>query len=173
MKAIFVLVALHLIAFALGMWQPLDRADPWSLVGYGFTHAGGWHLAANMLALLSLGLGVEREAGATGLLTAYGTGLIGAGIAHLLWGGASPVVGASGGVAALLVAYAATNPRKTLWLLVLPLRAPVAAGLFAAFGAACVWFGWLPRIAHVAHLGGMFFGGLWAVAQLKEKSNGN
>jgi membrane associated rhomboid family serine protease len=135
-----------------------------SVLGYGFTHAGWLHLAANMLSLLGLGLGVERESGAWGLVTAYLTGVVGAACAHMAFGSPAPVVGASGGVMALLVAYAATNPRKVLWLLVLPLRAPWMVALMALLTLACIVFGWLPQIAHVAHFGGMAHGALWALA---------
>jgi membrane associated rhomboid family serine protease len=166
---VFVLVALHVLAFALGVWMPLDALHPWSLLGYGFTHAGLLHLSANMLGLLGLGLGVEREAGWSGLLAVYVGGLLGAGGAHLALGGTTPAVGASGGVAALLVAYAACNPRRVLWLLVLPLRAPWMVGLVALLGIACVVFGWLPQIAHVAHLGGMAAGALWSAFWLTWK----
>ena len=117
---------------------------------------------------------MEREAGPWSLLTVYLAGVAGAGAAHLALGATTPVVGASGGVAAVLVAYAALNPEKVLWFVVLPLRGPYMVAVLACLGAACIAFGWFPRIAHVAHLGGMFAGLCWSAGWLvnrKEKSN--
>lgn len=176
MKASIALVLAHVVAHVAGFSMPLDPADPTvaSLIGYGFTHVGWLHLAANMLALLSLGLGVEREAGPASLWAVHLAGVAVAGAAHLALGAATPVVGASGGVAAVLVAYAALNPDKVLWFVVLPLRAPLMVLALACLGVACVAFGWFPRIAHIAHLGGMFAGCVWSALwfiNCKEKAN--
>jgi rhomboid protease GluP len=96
----------------LGNWTPnyaLQPALMW--LTYGFLHGGFWHMALNMLTLLSLGrvaryrLGPCR-AGQWRLAGLYLTGLLGGGAGFaLLSSSVQPMVGASGALFGLAGAW--------------------------------------------------------------------
>jgi len=77
-------------------------------------------------------------------------------------GGTEPVLGASGGVFGVLLAFAWYFPRQRL--IVLPIPIPVPAWLFVTVYALIELFSGLTRtqqgVAHFAHLGGMAGGAL-------------
>jgi len=77
-------------------------------------------------------------------------------------GGNEPVLGASGGVFGVLLAFAWYFPNQRL--IVLPIPIPVPAWLFVTIYAAIELFSGLTRtqqgVAHFAHLGGMLGGAL-------------
>jgi len=72
----------------------------------------------------------------------------------------TPTVGASGAIFGLLLAFAMLFPQEKLMLVFLPI--PLPAWLFVT-GYALVELlsgvtGWMPGVAHFAHLGGMLGG---------------
>ncbi|HMP79023.1 MAG TPA: rhomboid family intramembrane serine protease [Pirellulaceae bacterium] len=112
----------------------------WRLVSYGFVHApfdapnGFLHIFGNMLALFFLGRTLESDYGRSEFLKFYLMAIV---IAGLVWvattySAAPPrsVVGASGGVAAVLVLFAFRYPRVNL--LVFGIW-PVPAWILATF----------------------------------------
>ena len=124
----------------------------WRLLTAGFVHVELWHLAMNMMALLSLGkifeplLGVRRY-----LLILIPSIIVGS-----LFVLASPensfVVGISGGIYGLLTAYVTLILRKGGWRIP-PVRAALVNMLFIN-----LLLNFLPNISVHAHLGGFVTG---------------
>lgn len=133
-------------------------------------HAGLVHLAFNMLVLLFCGRAVENIIGGPGFAILYLLGAYGAAAAQFAVGPSdmTPMVGASGAVAAVLGTYAMlfgrnrvkiANPTLALWVNALWLMAAWVAlqllvGLTFETGGA--------RIAIAAHVGGFLVGLLLA-----------
>ncbi|MCF5924365.1 rhomboid family intramembrane serine protease, partial [Xanthomonas perforans] len=87
---------------------------PWQLLTYAFLHGGFNHLFFNMLALFMFGAPLEQTWGQKRFLTYYLVCVAGAGLCQLLMAwftqSGAPVVGASGGVFGLLLAYGMLFP---------------------------------------------------------------
>jgi membrane associated rhomboid family serine protease len=136
----------------------------WNLLSYQFAHdPGSWlHLAGNMLFLWVFGRPIEGHVGSLRFLALYLTGGVVAGLAH--WATSpSPVIGASGSVAAVSGAFLALFPRSRV-LVFFPLAGIIAvpATVLIAIYVVVDLFGLLGAgrggIAHVAHLGGYAWG---------------
>jgi membrane associated rhomboid family serine protease len=137
----------------------------WQLLTYGFLHGGWAHLFFNMFAVFMFGSDIERLFGSRRYLTYYLLCVIGAAVMHLIVTSVAgrlpaPVVGASGGVFGLLLAYGMAYPRRTLMLIFPPI--PMPAWLFVTlYGIFELVMGVTQTasgIAHFAHLGGMATG---------------
>ncbi|QSX80026.1 rhomboid family intramembrane serine protease [Agrilutibacter solisilvae] len=163
---------------ALMLW-PLGSADhgapgfwPWQLVTYAFLHApdNPLHLAFNMLALVMFGAQVEHVWKTKRYATYYFVSVVGAALCQLAvaWLTMSqgvpayPVLGASGGIFGLLLAYGVLFPNQRVMLLFppIPMKARTLVILYAAVELLLGLNGWQPGVAHFAHLGGMLFGWL-------------
>jgi membrane associated rhomboid family serine protease len=139
---------------------------PWQLLTYGFLHANIQHIFFNMLALLMFGAPLEYTWGSKRFAAYYLICVVGAGLTYLGWAAAmhiqSPVLGASGGVFGLLLAYGMLFPRQRVMLLFPPI--PMSARtLVIGYGVIELLLGVTGiggNIAHFAHLGGMLFGWL-------------
>lgn len=159
MRATYLLIAVNIFVFVMGWVDPLDS---WiDLVSYGFSHEQAIHLAFNMFALLTFGLGVERIMGAVRMYWCYLLGIAVGGAAQLLLQPGAPVIGASAGIYALLFAYSFALPHQNVLLLVVPMRAYALLAILVVLEVLCIIFGWLPTIAHWAHLGGATVGYLY------------
>lgn len=143
---------------------------PWQVVTYGFLHAGILHLALNMYALWMFGSQLEMVWGARRFTVYYFSCLIGAALTQLLvseWvilhgGEVYPVIGASGGVFGVLLAYGVLFPYNRIMLLFPPVAIQAAWFVFG-YGIVELYFGVTGSaegVAHFAHLGGMLTGGL-------------
>jgi membrane associated rhomboid family serine protease len=128
-------------------------------------HGGFTHLFFNMFALYMFGSDIERLFGTRRYLTYYLLCVIGAAMMHLIVVTAagnppSPMVGASGGVFGLLLAYGMAFPKRMLLLLFPPI--PMPAWLFVTlYGILELVLGvtqTMAGVAHFAHLGGMATG---------------
>ena len=143
---------------------------PWQIVTYAFLHGGLLHLALNMYALWMFGSQLEYRWGGKRFAFYYFACVIGAALAQLvvsevaLLQGAEayPVLGASGGVFGLLLAFGVLFPDTELLLLFPPI--PIKAKWFViGYGVIELLAGvtgTLAGIAHFAHLGGMLTGWL-------------
>lgn len=132
---------------------------PWTAVTYMFLHGGVWHLAFNMIALFFFGPRLEMRLGSRHFLGLYFvSGLVAAG-ASAVFTPTAAVVGASGAIFGILLAFARYWPREQLliwgifpiearWLVVLLTGASLYFGVSGAQAG----------VAHFAHLGG-FAGG--------------
>lgn len=111
-------------------------ARPWDLAGltvvtYGLVHATSNHLVTNVVFLLLFGPLVERRRGATLLVGVAVAGIVAGAVGHALVGAAPtvPLVGASGGVAAVLGATAVCCGTERLPVVRLRVRTAVGAWL--------------------------------------------
>jgi membrane associated rhomboid family serine protease len=158
----------------LALW-PLKSApgrpdfQPWQLLTYALLHDPQHlaHILFNGLGIVVFGLPVEQREGAIRLLGCYLAAVLSAAAAHVLVtpflaADPGPVIGASGGVFGLLLAFAVLFPERRVVFLLLPV--PIPARWFAAGYAAVELVlgitGTAASVAHFAHLGGMVGGGL-------------
>jgi len=144
----------HWFAFYPSLFVTVTQ--PWRLVTYLFLHGGVLHILFNMLWLWWMGRAVEERLGPLTFCTIYfGSGIGGALldilIAHFL--GVIPVIGASGAVFGIMVAFAMLYPRAPIMLFLLPpIEARyVVAGLIAL---QVLLLGGHSHVARAVHLGG-------------------
>lgn len=151
------------------LWPPgsgLFRA--WQLLSYAFLHdpQNLKHIFFNMFALFMFGRALESYWGGRRFVVFYLVCVLTAGLTELAVLGAStqaePVIGASGGVFGVLLAFAWYFPRERLFLIPIPI--PIPAWLFVTlYGVLELFLGVTGReegVAHFAHLGGMLGGAL-------------
>jgi membrane associated rhomboid family serine protease len=149
------------IVFYLGLTPQLviTKGWVWQLVTYAFLHGSGWHLFFNMFALWMFGPSIESYWGTKRFLVYYGLCVLGAAAAQCLVAPNSMVVGASGAIYGLLLAFAFLMPDAVLYLFfVFPVRAMMAVLFIALFTLASAIGSGGSRIAHFSHLGGMLVG---------------
>lgn len=170
-------VAIYALAMATGpeivrvfaLWPP-GLGEPfhlWQLVTYSFLHGSLLHLALNMFAIWMFGAALERRWGDLRYLLTFLFSVLVAAMTQIAVSGfaptSGPVVGASGGVFGLLLAYAMYFPSRVVTFIFLPfLRIPARTFVFA-YGALELFLGFTNTgggIAHFAHLGGLLGGWL-------------
>ena len=130
----------------------------WTLVTYMFVHAWLAHLAFNMFTLWMFGPRLEQEWGTRSFIQFYIWCGIGGAIAHLVFARHTSVIGASGAISGVLVAYALRWPDEEVYLFgVIPMK---SRWLVAALLGMNIIFALSPssRIDWTAHVGGMAFG---------------
>ena len=150
----------------MALWPLGARIEfyPWQLATYGFLHGDLMHLVFNMFMLWMFGRELELVMGQRRFLTYYMTCIIGAGLIQLivagLQGDGVRVVGASGGVFGLLLAFGMAFPNRMIMLLFppIPMKAKYMVVLFGILELYFGLSGSAPGIANFAHLGGMLFG---------------
>jgi membrane associated rhomboid family serine protease len=140
----------------------------WQLVTYMFLHAGLFHILFNMLALWMFGGELERLWGTRYFLKFYFVTGIGAAALTVLFAFLtsstlqhSIIVGASGAIYGLLLAYAMYFPdRPILMYFVFPIPAKYFVLIMGAlaFYSSMVEAG---GVAHATHLGGLLVGYLY------------
>ena len=153
-------------AFALDPEQWRSPLLPlWQLVSYGFLHGGPEHLLFNLLALYFLGTMLESELGSRRFLVFYLVALAVAGACQLLLGLAlgqtGPIVGASGGVLAVVCAMATLRPGLRVIFVIVPMTLRTMALIIVAldlFGAIAQLKGATSHVASFAHLSGGLLG---------------
>jgi membrane associated rhomboid family serine protease len=118
-----------------------------------------------MFAVFMFGAQIEQLFGARWYATYYFVCILSAAATQLFvsafFGGSlAPVIGASGGVFGLLLAFGMYFPQRRVMLIFLPI--PMPAWVFVmGYGVLELFFGvtgYAPGIAHFAHLGGMIGG---------------
>jgi membrane associated rhomboid family serine protease len=150
------------------LWPPGgfgSRFELWQLVTYAFLHGSFTHIFFNMLALYMFGGEIERLFGSRFYLWYYLASVVAAAICHLivtsLMGSPPiPMVGASGGVYGLLLAFGVYFPHRRIVLLIppIPMPARVFVIVFAVVELLLGVFQYGTGVAHFAHLGGMLGG---------------
>jgi membrane associated rhomboid family serine protease len=146
----------------------VHEAYGWQFFTAIFLHDGPWHLVGNMLILYLLGRDVESIIGQRQFLFLYLAGAAVGELGHLfLMPATSVLFAASGGVAAVLVAYATILPELELTsmiFLLLPVRLKAKYLAYGAFAIA-IWGVTLDRngaVPHSAYLGGIVAGWFYA-----------
>lgn len=135
---------------------------PWTLVTYMFVHANLTHILFNMLALYFFGPRVEERLGETRFITLYGISGVAGAILSLIFAPFSPIIGASGAVFGVMLAFARFWPTAEIYIMgILPLQARVAVLLMAAVSLWSGLRGSRTGVADFAHLGGFVGGWLY------------
>ena len=135
----------------LMIWQPFT---------YIFFHGGIWHVLINMFVLWMFGSELERLWGKQHFLKYYFVTGIGSGLITMFLGFNSmiPIVGASGSVYGVLLAYGLTYPNRTVYLYgIIPIKSlwfVMGIGLIAFMSS----FNNVSQISHLTHLSGMVIG---------------
>jgi membrane associated rhomboid family serine protease len=152
-----------LVVQLFALW-PLESGGfwPWQVVSYMFLHAGFFHVFFNMLMLWMFGMELENIWGSKRFLWYYLICGLGAGLTHIvvnmLMGQQGHVVGASGAVYGVLVAFAMLFPDRPVYVyFLLPVRAKfliIGFILIDIIGSMST----TSRVAHFAHLGGAAVG---------------
>lgn len=137
--------------YAYGEFKPLQ------IVTHFFSHKEIFHILFNMMALASLGSGVELVMGSKRFLEFYlFCGVVGGIFIAFLDPSNNPVLGASGAISGVIVAFAILFPRERLSVFFLP---PIEARWVAlAIGGLSFIFvvvGGGGFISHFGHLAGM------------------
>ncbi|MCK5833359.1 rhomboid family intramembrane serine protease [bacterium] len=146
--------------FALNPSLVRSEFKIYQLITYMFLHGGFFHIFFNLFILYLFGRELESIWGSTKFLIYYFFSGIGAGIITVMLSN-YPVVGASGAIYGLLLAYGLSFPNRTLLLwFIIPLKAKYAVILFGAIEFFASMGGAGDGIAHLTHLGGMLFGGI-------------
>ncbi len=141
----------------------------WTPITYMFVHGGFNHLLFNMLFLVFVTPSVESRMGTREFTFYYiFVGAL-AGLFSVFAYMASsinvPIVGASGALYGVLLAFATYFPRARFMVFyILPMRAPLALALFAGIDILMHLRGSL-GVAHLTHLSGLMFGYLYFVVR--------
>jgi membrane associated rhomboid family serine protease len=141
----------------------------WQFATYMFLHGGVFHLFFNMLTLYMFGNELERYWGTPRFINYYFITGVGAGLCSWLvsMNNALPIVGASGAIYGLLLAYGMTYPNRIVYLnFLLPIKVKWLVLIMGAFAFLSSLGGSESEVANIAHLGGMLIGYLF----LKGKS---
>ena len=146
----------------------IHDAYSWQFITAIFLHSGPWHLLGDMLVLYLLGRDLECILGRRHFLYLYLAGAIGGELGHLfIMPPDCGLLAASGGIAAVLVAYATILPELELTAMmffVLPLRLKAKHLAYGAFALSVllVCFDRTGPVFHSAYLGGCAAGWFYA-----------
>ena len=138
----------------LKIWQPFT---------YMFFHGDIWHVLINMFVLWMFGSELERVWGKKNFLRFYFITGVGSGLATMFFGLQStiPIVGASGAIYGVLLAYGVMFPNRTVYLYgIIPIKSiwfVIGIGVIAFFSS----FNNFTNISHLTHLFGMIIGYLY------------
>ncbi|MBN1797041.1 MAG: rhomboid family intramembrane serine protease [Spirochaetales bacterium] len=145
----------------------------WQIATYMFMHGGFFHILINMLILFMFGTQLEREFGSSEFLLFYFTVGIGAGIIMavvypLLGMGFIPVVGASGAIYGLLLAFATRHPNQPIYIWgILPVKAYMLLIIFTAIEIFSQVMNPASGVAHLGHLSGLIVGFLYFLVRFR------
>lgn len=144
----------------------------WQFVTYMFVHGGLSHLFFNMFGLFIFGTHVERQLGSKEFLLFYlltGTlsGIFSF-VAYFIAGVNVVLVGASGAIFAVMLAFAVFYPHARIFVFgILPVKAPVLVVVYAGIELFNQVVGTRAGVAHLTHLAGFGFAYLYMVVRLK------
>src|ERR1700730_10909065 len=142
----------------------MGQLQIWRLLSYMFLHGGVFHILFNMLALWMLGTELEHRWGTRYFLKFYFVTGVGAGVLTVLFS-LLPfevadqlyqlnVIGASGAIYGLLLAYGIYFPDRLIYYIVFPIPAKyfvLIIGAIAFYGS----MGGTSGVANATHLGGL------------------
>ena len=137
----------------------------YQFITYMFLHANFEHIFFNMFGLWMFGRTLEYELGSKRFLIYYMVCGIGAALIQVAtaWlAGELPIqlVGASGAVMGLLLAFGVMHPNAVIMLLIppIPLKAKWFVIIYGVIELFLGWTGYGGNVAHFAHVGGMLWG---------------
>ena len=184
-SAAFIIIGLNILVFLINNIAPqtlgymvlspdfvVARGWYWQFVTYMFTHGGISHILFNMLGLFFFGNQVERRMGSHEFLLFYMTTGIAAGILsfiiYRLTGSYGVyLLGASGAVYAVLLAFATYFPNSQIFVMgIIPVKAPILVLIYTAIALFSQVFSYANGVAHLTHLAGFGFAFLYFVIRL-------
>jgi membrane associated rhomboid family serine protease len=141
----------------------LESGMVWQVVTHMFLHGGILHLAVNMLGLWFVGQAVERWVGGRVFLLTYFIGGVLGGLLQVVTFPSGNLIGASGGVCAILLMFTTLEPEMPITALlffVLPVRLRAKYLGYGVLGVSLLLplLGLDPHVGHFAHLGGGLVG---------------
>jgi len=139
---------------------PLIPLPFWStLLTSMFLHGGWMHLGGNMLYLWIFGDNIERAMGSARFLTFYVICGVVAGLAHILFSGASavPSVGASGAISGVLGGYLLLFPQNRVRVIMRGGIASVPAIVVLGFWIVIQLFSQMGSVAETSDTGGVAY----------------
>jgi membrane associated rhomboid family serine protease len=184
-NAAFGIIALNLLVFMFNTINPQSRYYTamipglvagrgfyWQFITYMFTHANMSHILFNMLGLFFFGTQVERRLGSSEFILFYLlTGFLAGLFSYLIYiaTGMYGVVllGASGAVFAVLMAFAVFFPHAQIYIMgIFPVRAPVLVIGYTAIELFSQVFSVRSGVAHLTHLAGFGFAFLYILIRI-------
>lgn len=144
--------------------QKFNRFMPHQLVTYFFMHSNRsfFHIVLNMLTFASLGPLVERVMGSKRFLALYlFSGLLGGLLTILFDTSVVPIVGASGAISGVLVAFAYYFPDLKLMIFLIPIQftaRKLVIGFAVISAVLILWNPGAGGLSHFGHLAGMASG---------------
>jgi len=157
----------------------MNRKEYIRLLSAGFLHADLMHLLFNMMTLYFFGPVILEGFGAVGFIIIYIGSILLGNIFSLFIYQKQPwysAIGASGGVSGILFAAIAMAPKMSLFLFFIPIPIP-------GFVFGLIYFGYSvymmlnpkqwDNLGHAAHLGGAFFGLVYAITNQPEQAMEN
>lgn len=134
------------------LWQPFT---------YLFFHGGIWHVLINMFVLWMFGSELEKYWGKREFLRFFFVTGVGSGLVTVLFSlsSSTPVVGASGAIYGVLLAYGLMFPNRLVYLyFLIPIKVKylvILIGTIAFFSSLNPGYS---NISHLTHLSGMIIG---------------
>ena len=177
----FGIFVLQTLSNAEGLFFPLFGLVPklvwselmiWQPITYLFFHGGIWHVLINMFVLWMFGSELERIWGKNHFIKFYFVTGIGSGLITMFLnlGSMTPIVGASGAVYGVLLAYGLTYPNRQIYLYgIIPIKSiwfVIGIGFIAFMSS----FNNLSQVSHITHLSGMLIGYLMLKRPLQWRS---
>lgn len=148
----------------------LILARPWTMITYMFVHAGLMHIAFNMITLYFFGPRVEQRIGSERFFALYMISGIAGALLSFVFAPRAAIVGASGAIMGVMLAYARFWPRDVFYFWgVLPIE---ARWLVIGYVLLSLWGGFsggMSNTAHFAHLGGLVGGYIYLLFMQKHQ----
>jgi membrane associated rhomboid family serine protease len=143
---------------------------PWTVVTYMFVHAGLGHIFFNMIALYFFGPRVEERIGSARFFLLYMLSGVSGALLSAVFAPRAPIVGASGAVFGVMLAFAHYWPRDRILIWgILPVEARVLVLITTLLALNSGLRGSRGGVADFAHLGG-FVGAFFYVRWLERRT---
>ena len=157
-------VGRQIMGYGALYWFENPLYHSYQFITYMFLHGSIEHIFFNMFALWMFGRSLEYELGSKRFLTYYLVCGIGAALIQMatVWFTGEyyvQLIGASGAVMGLLLAFGVLHPNAVIMLIFPPI--PMKAKWFVIiYGVIELLLGWRGggNVAHFAHVGGMLWG---------------
>ena len=149
----------------------IDMKFFWQPFTYMFVHGDLNHLLSNMIGLLLFGFSVEKAIGSKEfvlfyLLSGFLSGLFSL-FVYELTGNDATLLGASGALFAVMLAFAVIYPKAVIFLFwIIPVPAPIMVLLYAVVELFFQFTGASSNVAHLTHLFGFASAWLYFVVRM-------
>ncbi|WP_041401771.1 rhomboid family intramembrane serine protease [Salinispira pacifica] len=150
----------------------VNRGYLWSFLTYMFVHANFNHILFNMIGLFIFGTQVEHEMGSWEfimfyLVTGFLAGLLSYGIYILSGIQVVALMGASGALYAVMLAFATYYPNARIFIMgIIPMRSVTLVLVYAGIALINQFGGMNSSVAHMTHLGGFVFAFLYFLIRI-------